>query len=146
MKTKTFSFIVIFIVLIDQILKSIFSFFRPTFKLSFFSLHYTTNTGAAFSIFRNQNLLLMFFGFIVLGYLFYKINDILKSEYILEFSFLFGGIIGNLIDRLVYGFVIDFIDIGLWPIFNIADSFIVLGVILIIIKEFKVIYRHKRKP
>ena len=47
-------------------------------------------------------------------------------------SFLLGGIIGNLIDRIFRGYVIDFIDFKLWPVFNIADIFVVIGIILVI--------------
>ena len=59
-----------------------------------------------------------------------------KNIYVLSYSFLFGGAIGNLIDRLRFKAVIDFIDIGIsenlrWPIFNIADSSITIGIILL---------------
>jgi signal peptidase II len=47
------------------------------------------------------------------------------------------GAVSNIIDRLYFGCVIDFIDLKIWPVFNLADSFIVLGVILILLKQFK---------
>ena len=50
---------------------------------------------------------------------------------------LLGGTIGNLIDRLVYGYVIDFIDLGFWPSFNLADSFSTIGVFLLLYKHWK---------
>jgi len=59
-----------------------------------------------------------------------------KKIYVLSYSFLFGGAIGNLIDRLRFKAVVDFIDVGIsenlrWPIFNIADSSITIGIILL---------------
>lgn len=47
------------------------------------------------------------------------------------------GAVSNIIDRLYFGCVIDFIDLKIWPVFNIADSFIVIGVILVVISNFK---------
>ena len=55
-------------------------------------------------------------------------------------SFLIAGIIGNSIDRIILGYVRDFIDLGFWPVFNLADSFNVIGVLIlmwIILKEDK---------
>jgi signal peptidase II len=63
---------------------------------------------------------------------FYKSNDEKLSRlYIVAFSLILGGTIGNLIDRIVYGHVIDFIDFRIWPVFNIADSAITVGALII---------------
>ena len=52
-------------------------------------------------------------------------------------GFILGGTIGNLIDRIAYGFVIDFLDFRIWPVFNVADSFVTIGVIGLIIYLWK---------
>jgi signal peptidase II len=52
-------------------------------------------------------------------------------------GFVLGGTIGNLIDRIAYGFVIDFLDFRVWPIFNFADSFVTIGVIGVIVYLWK---------
>jgi signal peptidase II len=51
--------------------------------------------------------------------------------------FILGGALSNLIDRYRYGCVIDFIDIKIWPIFNLADIFITIGAIIVILRNFK---------
>ena len=57
-----------------------------------------------------------------------------ESFYVrIGFASVFGGVLGNLIDRLRYGYVIDFLDFRIWPVFNIADSAITIGAVLIII-------------
>jgi len=99
----------------------------------FFRLTYTTNTGGAFSIFTNYGFLLTIAT--VLGVVILVIylrflplqSKILKIGLGLDL----GGAMGNLIDRLRFGEVTDFIDVGPWPVFNIADSCIVVGTILI---------------
>jgi signal peptidase II len=55
----------------------------------------------------------------------------------LSFGLLFGGVVSNLLDRIIFGYVRDFISIGSFPVFNIADASIVVGVILIIIISLK---------
>ena len=66
--------------------------------------------------------------------------DSKHSKLKLSLSFILGGAIGNLIDRLQFGFVVDFLDFRVWPVFNIADSAITIGGILlffILLKESK---------
>ena len=64
-------------------------------------------------------------------------NEVLSRIYVVAFSLILGGAVGNLIDRVVYGHVIDFIDFRVWPVFNIADSAITIGAIMIAWKCFK---------
>lgn len=94
-------------------------------KLS--GVRYTTNTGAAFGLFQGQQWLLILIGFIVIGVLLYY-----SHEYQVALGFLLGGTLGNLVDRVLYGFVIDFIHLPFWPSFNVADTFNVLGVALLL--------------
>ena len=101
------------------------------------------NTGAAFSILEGSKLLFIAVGIIaiVLIALYYKnIED--KIEYdVLVHSLLIGGIIGNMIDRIIHGYVIDFLSFNIFgynfPVFNLADSFIVVAIILLIARVIK---------
>jgi signal peptidase II len=95
------------------------------------------NTGAAFSILKNNNTLLILITIIILVLLNYYIKkNNIENDYF-ELGIILGGIVGNLFDRLLYNGVIDYIEISNFPVFNLADSLIVLGIILLIIKEFK---------
>ncbi len=96
---------------------------------------YTTNTGAAFGILQGQNFLLIIISLIVLCFIVYYSFRIKKQSEIVKvaFGFLMGGLLGNLADRIFRGFVIDFIDFGFWPSFNLADTFNTIAVILILI-------------
>ena len=128
------------IVLIDQITKFLI---KTNFELNqtlpliknFFHLTYIYNFGAGFGILHQQALILVFVSLIVIGAIFYYFDRIKEKEILLQVlvGFILGGTIGNLIDRISYGFVIDFIDFRIWPIFNFADSFVTVGVIGLII-------------
>ena len=120
----TFFLIVLAIVLLDQITK----FFLT--DIHYGLINYTTNTGAGFSILQGQTTLLIFISLIVLGLILYYRKK--EPEYGIPLAFIFAGTLGNLIDRLYFGYVRDFIDLKVWPIFNIADLAMVIGVILII--------------
>jgi signal peptidase II len=102
-----------------------------------FKITNVINTGAAFSILKNNNTLLILITIIILVLLNYYIKkNNIENDYF-EFGIILGGIVGNLFDRLLYNGVIDYIEISNFPVFNLADSLIVLGIILLIIKEFK---------
>lgn len=102
-----------------------------------FKITNVINTGAAFSILKNNNTLLILITIIILVLLNYYIKkNNIENDY-LELGIILGGIVGNLFDRLLYNGVIDYIEISNFPVFNLADSLIVLGIILLIIKEFK---------
>ena len=109
---------------------------------NFFYISYTKNTGAAWSILKDQRLLLLILTIFVL----FIINRQLKKEKLTNiedysYGLIVGGILGNFFDRLIYGYVIDFLDFRIfgydYPIFNLADSFIVIGIILLIIIEIR---------
>ena len=107
----------------------------------FFSLTYAKNTGVAFSFLEgNVSLIIIITSIIILLILKY-IKDIVKNKYeIICYGLIIGGAIGNLIDRICYGYVIDFLDFNLFgypfPIFNIADTAIVIGIFSLIILSF----------
>lgn len=100
-----------------------------------FHLTYVRNTGAAFGIFQDSNLLFIFLTVIILtAILIYIYRMKIKSKYLLlTFGMIMGGAVGNLIDRLVHHAVIDFLDFRLihFAVFNIADCFVVIGCILL---------------
>lgn len=102
-------------------------------------LTYVRNTGAAFSMFVGFSPYLAVVGLIVTAvviYYHYRVpaNNILMQ---LGLSCLLGGSIGNLADRLVRHYVIDYVDITIWPVFNFADIMINLGVLLIALNYLK---------
>ena len=99
----------------------------------FLRLTHGTNTGSAFGLFQDQTLLLTIASVvaIVFVFLFYRTDGGYTWLSWLTFGLILGGASGNLIDRLVAGRVTDFIDVGPWPIFNIADSSIVVGITLL---------------
>ncbi|MBF7096016.1 signal peptidase II [Alkalibacter mobilis] len=105
-----------------------------------FHLTYRENTGAAFSIFTDMQLFLKIITSIFVVLLLIFLIKHVRSEKkftlkALSLSFIIGGAVGNLIDRLRFNFVVDFFDFRLinFAVFNVADSFIVIGSILLII-------------
>ena len=124
--------ILLILILLDQLTKFYFK------GKKFFIFNYSENTGTAFSLFPGLNTILIVIGLIILIlliYFYFKTKNLIQLSLLLIIS----GTIGNLIDRIFFGYVRDFIDFKIWPIFNIADSLIVIGVILILLKEFKII-------
>ncbi len=97
-------------------------------------LTYGTNTGTAFGLFPNQTGVLIVASVIAIGFLvyFYRAHAMPRAVLRFAIGLQLGGAFGNLFDRLRSGSVVDFIDIGWWPIFNVADSSIVLGMTLLI--------------
>ena len=104
-----------------------------------FHLTYINNTGAGFGILKAQALILIFISVAVIGIILYNFDKIKNNETLLQIlvGFVLGGTIGNLIDRLAYGHIIDFLDFRIWPIFNFADSFVTIGVVGLVIYLWK---------
>jgi signal peptidase II len=130
----------ILIVALDRILK-LFIFknipLNSSYPLIENVIHITPvyNNGIAFGLFKGHNLFLLVAislvtsAFIIYALIFKRPKSPLT---VMGLFFILAGAIGNLIDRILYGHVLDFIDIRIWPIFNIADSAITIGVILIL--------------
>lgn len=99
---------------------------------NFFHLTTVHNTGIAFGLFRNDpHLLTLLIGVCVLLLLVFSRRMMQESRLEqLAYGFILGGAVGNLIDRVRFGWVIDFLDFRIWPVFNLADSGITIGVIL----------------
>jgi signal peptidase II len=143
--------IVIKLVIIDQLVKWWFiNYLRGKIGLtmkvtSFLDIVYSWNHGISFGMFRNyyqySNMLFIVINSVVIIYLWYILLKCKTMTGFVGYSFVIGGAIGNLIDRFVNGAVFDFIyfhyqDFG-FPIFNLADSFISLGVIFLIHDYYK---------
>ena len=128
---KKILFLAWLLVLLDQVTKFLFQY-KEYNLLSFFSIKYAENTGSAFSLFQGYNLIFILVSFLALGLIIYYFR-----KYPLGLSFIIAGITGNLIDRIFFGYVRDFISVGFWPIFNIADACNVIGVCILIFYMFK---------
>lgn len=99
-----------------------------------FHLTYILNPGAAFGMFAHNRLFFIAIAVIVIGVIIWARREILASPWEVKAGcgLFLGGAIGNLIDRARQGLVIDFFDFRIWPVFNIADIAICIGVGLII--------------
>ena len=101
----------------------------------FVRLTHGSNTGTAFGLLQNQTIFLIFASFIAIGFLvyFYRAYALPSPILRLAIGLQLGGAFGNLFDRVAFGAVTDFIDVGWWPIFNIADSSICVGMATLVI-------------
>ena len=108
----------------------------------FFNLSYVENQGAAWGMLAGQQLFLILFSLLTLGFLLWRRNQIFRPLWggFMTLSLLLGGITGNLIDRIRLGHVIDFLDFhwhgAHFPAFNLADSAICCGVFLFVITQW----------
>jgi len=134
----------IFIVLIDQFTKYLISYNNKLFinkDFLLFKLDFIKNYGAAFNIFSGSRIFLSLISIlfsILLIYLIFRKNT-LNSFDLYSYSFILGGTIGNGIDRIYKGFVVDFINLNIinFPVFNIADISINIGFIFLLYNIFK---------
>ena len=134
-----------FLLLIDQITKILVRTYLSLYESitlipSFLNFTYVQNTGAAFSILEGKQFIFIIASIIALiGIIIYLKQKKLDKFDIIIFSLIISGIIGNLIDRVFLNYVTDFIEFILFnknmPIFNMADTFICVGFILLIFKE-----------
>ena len=125
------------IFLLDQFTKYLvreFLAFQESFPdEGFFRLTHTFNTGSAFGLFQDQNFPLILVSFIGISILVLIYRGQRRPSNLLRLSIglQLGGATGNLVDRLRLGHVTDFVDVGAWPIFNVADSSIVVGLVML---------------
>lgn len=103
-------------------------------ETGFFRFTHAWNTGTAFSLFQGQGDILTWVSLGAVGVLTWIYRSIDSPHWVLRLAFglQFGGAIGNIVDRIRLGHVTDFLDVGWWPVFNIADSSIVIGISLMI--------------
>ncbi len=142
---KKIGIISLIVIIIDRILKVLVT---NNFALNvrnkiidgFFYITNCHNEGAAFSLFSGNVLFLIFITLIVLFLIYRTINkENVNKIGVLAYGLLLGGILGNLYDRIFYGYVIDYLDFVIFKfnfaIFNLADAAIVIGAILLIVFE-----------
>ncbi|MAG60238.1 signal peptidase II [archaeon] len=126
------------IVVIDQLLKYIVrQFVTVAIPLtSFFSISNIQNTGAGFGILPGQRILLILISLIVIVVI---IKYFKKEKGLAQVSWalILGGAVGNVIDRILFGSVTDFLAFSFWPAFNVADMAVTVGVIILLWQYWK---------
>lgn len=128
-------FLTLVLLALDQVTKMwAFSALGPDKSFSFFGgtlrIRLVLNTGIAFGLFQGMPAFFIVFSALACIFLFWLIflkDTELTGPELFAFSAILSGAAGNLIDRVRIGAVIDFIDLGFWPVFNVADSAITLG-------------------
>ena len=122
------------------------------YQFGFFQLTHVQNTGASFGIFQGHSFALMIVeivGIVILlamaFYIYRRLPYLVSLPNTIAFSLILGGTVGNLIDRLRLEHVTDFIDIGIWPVFNVADSAITVGVIVIVFSLIRLTIAESRR-
>lgn len=145
---KKIVFISVICLIIDQFSKALLDHFLELNQSidmipSFFRITYVRNEGAAWSLFSGNQIFLIIMSFLALYviYTYFIKNKILNKLELWSYGLLLGGIFGNLIDRVIKGYVTDFLDFTIFnyhfPVFNIADICIVIGVFLTIVSLWK---------
>jgi len=126
-----------FVLIADQITKSLAELYLAVFPEQsvsvvgdFVRLTYVSNRGAAFGILQDRTIFFVVVGVVVVGGILasYRYFPLTSSSLNVALGLQLGGAVGNLLDRLRFGYVVDFIDVAIWPVFNLADSAIVIGV------------------
>lgn len=118
------------LLIIDQVVKWLFVSRQPMIDWGWLRLHLVYNRGSAFGLVQDANVLLLWVAIIVLGLFVFFARQ--TPQRFMPFAIIAAaGALGNAIDRFFRGAVVDFIDLGWWPVFNIADSMIVVGVLVI---------------
>jgi len=151
---KNISLIIIFfsIILFDQLTKILviknFQLYESMSIFPLFNLTFVVNYGFAFGFLNNSSLnqiIVICVIFLIIAYFLYLLFKTQDQFFRFSLILVLSGAVGNFIDRVIHGFVIDFIDIYLgsyhWPAFNIADSSITLGFILIM---FNILFLNKK--
>ena len=147
-RLKNVYIISLVVVIIDQFIKAVVSYnmhLYDTFTLikGFLDINLVHNTGAAFSFLQGGRVLFIVIALIVILIIsmYINSNDDVDKKKTLIYSLLLGGIVGNLIDRIIHGYVIDYISFTIinykFPVFNFADICIVIAVIIALIFTIK---------
>ena len=130
-----FTTITLFIVILDYYVKSAIEakplYYNYPLVGKFISIFHLRNFGGAFSILQHQKIFFILMGIFVPIILFIFLRKKIFSDikYLIATAFISGGAFGNLLDRFLYGYVVDYIAVGTFPVFNISDSFITVGAV-----------------
>lgn len=130
------------VVLFDQLLKHLVrTYFESGESLHVFSgifyLTRTENSGIAFSMLNGRTWIPILISIIAIAIILYFYDEITDSATAFFTGLIAGGIIGNLIDRIGFGVVLDFIDLRFWPVFNLADAALSIGVVGLVIVSIR---------
>ncbi len=148
---KIIYFIAIIGIVLDQITKFFVNKFLIDLELipHFFHLTYVENTGGAWGILDNNTFILICISVVTLLIINRYVNSDVKLTKLSSVSYglLIGGIFGNLFDRIFRGYVVDFFNFNIWgysfPVFNVADCLIVIGVIIMFIEVIGDFYENR---
>lgn len=138
-----FSLVAVSVVVGDQLskawIRSNLALWESSPEGGFFFLTHIRNTGASFGLFRGYSFQLAIVAFVAIGIVFFYafyitrrypfLNNVISKS---ALGSILGGAVGNLIDRLRFGYITDFIGVGIWPPYNVADASIVTGVVVFI--------------
>jgi len=143
-----FPFTALVIIVVDQFskfwIRSNLAIGESVFEVGFVRLTYVHNSGASFGLFQGQSFLLTIIALagiaalLLYAFLFHHNFPFLDNRLgRFALGLYLGGTVGNLIDRIYLGYVTDFIDFHFWPVFNIADSAIFVGIIMLAYSLFR---------
>lgn len=123
------------VVIADQLTKYFFMVEKPVELIrNFLYIKSVHNTGMAFGMMQDQNMVLIWLTLVFIGIIVYYSDEVAETKQLAILAGLItGGAIGNLIDRIFLGFVRDFIAFSFWPAFNVADAALTIGAIGIVI-------------
>jgi len=146
------SLIIVLVFFLDQAtkyyVKASLGYFDTITVTSFFNIVYAENTGSAFGMFKSFGIY-FFIGVSLAAVIFLAVLIVKDRENSAAYSLLIGGATGNLIDRFIHGYVIDFLDFHIaghhWPAFNVADSALTIGISALVIKTIRDTLRHGGK-
>ena len=131
--------VAILVIVVDQLVKSVVASSLKGGRVvdilgGLVRFDYTSNTGAAFGVFRAGGVFFAVVALVVSAGILAYFRRVATSPLLVRFALglILGGALGNLIDRIRLGYVVDFIDLRWWPVFNLADSAIVVGVCLLV--------------
>jgi signal peptidase II len=154
---RVFWILIVALVLLDQLTKALaIHYLKQSAPVAiipgFFNLCYVENRGAAWGILHGRQVFLITFSLVTLAFLFWKrlalFGQLLGGRFI--FALLIGGILGNLIDRVGVGYVVDFLDFHYqrkhFPAFNVADSAICIATFLMIFAQWGLDRKSTREP
>ena len=150
----TFPLTALLIIVADQLskvwIRSNLALGDSVFEVGFFRLTYVHNSGASFGLFQGQSFLLTIIALVgvsallLYAFFFHRMFPFLGNRPgKFALGLVLGGTVGNLVDRIYIGYVTDFIDFHFWPVFNIADSAILVGMIML---AFSLFFLARKRP
>lgn len=137
------------VVLLDQLIKWIAAGMPLGQKVALipglFWFSHIRNTGVSFGMLQGNNLLFIWITLIIFGILVYYYEKFSTAAARVAYWLIISGLVGNLIDRLLRGSVVDMFDFGWFPVFNIADSAICIAVAILVVEEIYVLAQKRKK-